>query len=139
MILTGGNKAMKKKSKLQKKKDNPDSPYWNKKALKTWSMVIRMKANNHCEMCNRDNCKLDAHHIQSKVFKNTRFKIENGICLCPKCHKFGNVSAHKSLVFYEWLRTNKPTQYQWILDNYNREDNRTYKEAYEYLIGEQNE
>lgn len=121
-----------KKSKLQKKKDDPNSSYWNKKALKEWSRIVRH--NKHCEKCNRTNCKLDAHHIQSKMFKNTRFKLENGICLCPTCHKFGNISAHKSLIFYEWLRLNKPFQYEWIVQNYNVEELRSIKEIYLELI-----
>lgn len=120
-----------KKSKLQKKKDNSNSTYWHKKAMAEWSRIIR--TNKHCEKCD-STTKLNAHHIQSKTIKGTRFKLENGICLCPKCHKFGNTSAHKSIIFAEWLRNNKPTQYKWVIENYEIEENRTYKEIYKELL-----
>lgn len=114
-------------SKLQKKKNDPNSSYWNKKALKEWSRVI--KNVGRCEKCNSTGY-LQAHHIQNKTFRGTRLKIENGICLCAKHHAFNNTSAHKSLIFYEWLRINKPGQYSWVILNYAREEDRTYRTIY---------
>lgn len=123
-------------SKLQKKKNNLNSSYWHKRALKEWAKIIRYAG--RCEKCgSADN--LQAHHIQSKAFRGTRFMLDNGIALCPKCHKFGKTSAHQSLLFYEWLRTVHPKRYRWILDNYDREEDRDYKTIYEELemvIGE---
>jgi hypothetical protein len=43
-------------------------------------------------------------------------EVINGVCLCPKDHKFGSrKSAHRDpMWFAEWLREHRPEQYQWI-------------------------
>lgn len=117
-------------SKLQKRKNNPNSAYWNKKALAEWARIIRYPG--QCAKCSSV-AYLQAHHLHGKGCRGTRFQLANGICLCPSCHKFGSDSAHTSLLFYEWLRTERPKQYQWVLSNYNREEHRTYKEIYKEL------
>lgn len=119
-------------SKLQKKKNDPNSSYWNKRAMKEWSRIVRYP---WCERCGKRDCKLDAHHIQDKAYRGTRFMLENGICLCPKCHKFGIASAHKgALIFTEWFKTAHPKRHAWVLNNYNREETRDYKTIYEELV-----
>lgn len=121
----------KKKSKLQKKKDNPNSSYWSVRALKKWSEIIR--SIGYCEKCKSTKA-LNAHHLQSKRWSGTKYRIENGICLCPSCHKFGKESAHSSMVFYEWLRVHKQEQWNWVINNFDIEEERSYEEIYNNLF-----
>lgn len=87
-----------------------------KKLLKQWSDEVR--ACGHCMICGRTDF-LQAHHILPKEYYHEfQFVVINGVCLCPKCHKFGKWSAHKNPVWFtEWLRKNRPEQYQWVIDH----------------------
>lgn len=122
--------SMAKKSTLQKRKDNPNSTYWGKRAMAAWS--AKVCEGGKCEKCGSTG-KLDAHHLQSRRFRNTRYVLLNGICLCPRCHKFGNESAHQSMLFFVWLRTHKPEQWDYMLHHYNDPDPRTCKDVYDEL------
>jgi hypothetical protein len=72
-----------------------------------------------CEICGKteNTC---GHHVCSK--QRTPAHIitpENIIVVCPSCHMFSNErSAHSSNAlavcrFMEWIRDNKPEQYEW--------------------------
>lgn len=86
--------------------------------LRKWSKAILTRDGLMCQVCgakhgaknykgNRVN--LNAHHIIDKQSIETRLLLDNGIALCPKCHKFGNYSAHKNSVWFAcWLAINKP-------------------------------
>lgn len=53
---------------------------------KKWSLLVKQKYNFKCAICESTN-KLHSHHIKSwRKFPEYRFDIENGICLCQKCH-----------------------------------------------------
>lgn len=65
--------------------------------------------------------------------------LQNGICLCPRCHKFGPDSAHQSLVFYEWLRRAKPEQWDYLLHHYDDPDPRSCKKIFEEFSNKKEE
>ena len=46
-------------------------------------------AGNKCEICFNDLGELDAHHIFRKQSLALRYSIDNGICLCAACHRYG--------------------------------------------------
>ena len=54
-----------------------------KKLDKLWSQIIRSRGK--CERCNKDTT-LAAHHINPRNKFNTRWDLENGVCLCYRCH-----------------------------------------------------
>jgi len=60
---------------------------------------------------------LDAHHIECKeVNPSLRFDALNGIALSKSSHKFGRNSFHKAPLWSaEWLRKNRPLQYEYVL------------------------
>ena len=127
----------KPKSKLQKKKNLPNSTYWKKKALEKWAEYIHQQ--KYCSICGKSNTKLEAHHLISKKVKQFRNDIQNGILLCSYCHKWNPVcSPHAgALGFAEWLINNMPEKYDWWQENKEKitmfSATSTYKEDYEKL------
>jgi hypothetical protein len=92
--------------------------------LAAWSRAVRARAGNKCECCGRvdglpnakgNPVRLNAHHIEDKANQTLRFDIDNGISLCPLCHKFGFNSAHRSPIwFMEWLKEHLPLRYRHV-------------------------
>ena len=63
-------------------------PKKSPKALKKkcdvlWSKIIRSKG--YCEKCGKSE-NLQAAHIFSRTYSQTRHDLDNGICLCSACH-----------------------------------------------------
>jgi hypothetical protein len=89
------------------------TPKEKRKLFKEWSNAVRVVGK--CEVCS-STTRLNAHHIlDRKYYHAYRFDVNNGICLCPSCHKFGKFSAHKNPIwFVRWLKANKPEQFVWV-------------------------
>lgn len=74
----------------------------SKKTLKNkldaiFSKVIRSLG--HCEKCG-ETSNLQCAHIYSRRFLNTRWDLENALCLCYKCHTWGH---QRPLDFAKWV------------------------------------
>jgi len=125
---------MKKKSKLQKKKDDSKSTYWRNKADKLWGAIIH-EIYNGCAVGEGCAGNLEAHHLIGRDHKHSRHRIENGILLCSLHHKYcTKISAHKApLAFAEWLQENKPETWQWCSENKHVICKPDYKQSYEDL------
>ena len=125
----------KKKSKLQKKKDNPKSGYWQNKADALWGLVIH-DIYQVCAVNDECSGRVEAHHLISRSNKATRHSVQNGIGLCSKHHKFSsNLSAHKApLAFGEWLEENDPDKYEWCSKNKWKIAKADYEKAYGLLL-----
>lgn len=65
-----------------------------KRADKLWSEIVR-KRDGKCMKCGRTT-NLQAHHIFSRKFNNTRWNIDNGITLCYGCHLFWAHIEHEN-------------------------------------------
>ena len=122
---------------LEEKKKNPNSTYWKKKADEAWASEI--KKVGRCEKCGR-NTSLNAHHIIGRTRLKFRHDLSNGVCICSYCHNFDpNFSPHCDSYggekFLEWLRTERPGQFQWYEDHKDdkRQKEKTYQECYEEL------
>jgi len=127
---------MKKKSKLQKKKDNCRSKYWKTKADGLWGAVIH-EIWASCPVQDECSGPTEAHHLIGRGNTATRHAIENGICLCSKHHKWSNkLSAHGApLAFAEWLQKKFPEKWEWCSENKHKIQKPDYKEAYDDLVG----
>ncbi len=129
----------KKKTKLQKKKDNPCSKYWRTKADTLWSKLIREREENKCVICGaKEN--IQAHHLISRDVKVLRHCLDNGISLCPSCHKFDRrLSAHRGAIPYAlWLEEHRKSQHWWVMEHFlNEDEGWDYKEAYNRLKNDQ--
>lgn len=78
-----------------------------RKCYHLWNKLVKDKAGNKCEHCGKTK-RLNAHHIEGYITnKGLRYEARNGLCLCPRCHKFGWFSAHNSFVFMYLIMTEK--------------------------------
>jgi transposase-like protein len=82
------NKAARRRYFAKHGVDMP-SQYWRYTFdYLTWQQSVFERDNHTCQHCNKTNCKVHAHHIKHAAdFPELRFVIENGLTLCPKCHK----------------------------------------------------
>lgn len=65
--------------------------------LNLWKEICLIRANHRCELCGKNDAKLDVHHIFGRRKKSTRYDPQNGIVLCSfRCHKYGKSSPHES-------------------------------------------
>ena len=126
----------KKMSALAKKKANPKSRYWMKKADKAWSEVVR--AVGKCLICG-STYNLNPHHLVRRTNYYLRHNCYNGICLCPTHHTFGSeIAAHGgtdvTMAFTKWLEENRPDIVEWIEEHkYTREGELDYEARYNEL------
>lgn len=77
-----------------------------------WTKIVKARDNNQCAICQKTQY-LNAHHLISRKVYKYRWKIENGISLCPSHHEFSvELSAHNAPWSFEiWLKENRPQQY----------------------------
>lgn len=53
----------------------------------TWAKNVKRMSDYRCEKCNSIE-DIEAHHIESlSNNKDLEFDIDNGMCLCHKCHR----------------------------------------------------
>ena len=137
--------------KTIKKKKLESIPKINRRLFKIWSEAVRSRAMFKCEYCKIENkainvngvsTKLDAHHLISRKVKDLplKFDINNGICLCPICHKWGIPSFHRDpITTITWLIANSPERYNYVLNNVNLRvdlDNREVLKEIEKCLNE---
>ncbi len=114
-------KKRKRKSALAKARENPASAYWRRRADKAWSLAVRARAGNACEICGaKEN--IQAHHLLDRSYSPTRHELRNGIALCALHHKYSRFqSAHRGgLLFHSWFKATRPDDefilYVWAVD-----------------------
>ena len=113
---------------------------YKKEADNLWSEQI--KKVGYCEVCGSRTRQLNAHHIINRTRGRFRHDLSNGVCLCVTCHTFGSDCCPHGgldavLRFNEWLKANRPGQYDWFMEN--KDDKRlpdiSYEQAY-YMLKE---
>ena len=128
--------AKKKKSALQKRKDDCKSKLWLTKADKLWSICIHLKHAHTCAVDKDCSGNLEAHHLITRSHRNTRHEITNGILLCSLHHKYSTeLSPHAGPVgFGVWMEKNRPEQWDWVICNrWRRNQALDFKSAYQNL------
>ncbi len=106
-----------KPKKLTKAKLKKQARIAKRKAWAKLSKELR-KTHDRCEVCGSP-FYLQCHHVLPKE-KYPEFLLETRdiIICCPRCHKWSKWSFHRNPVWAsEWLKINKPEQFQWILNN----------------------
>ena len=60
----------------------------NNSNFKRWSKKVKEQANYICDCCGKQGYNLHSHHLNGwNKFKEQRYDLENGVCLCESCHK----------------------------------------------------
>jgi hypothetical protein len=89
---------------------------------KKWSIAVRVRAGNKCEVCGLEDARLNAHHVigrKVQAMGTLRWALQNGVSCCPRCHKYGATSFHVNPpVSMEWFRMNRSDDYTYILFHY---------------------
>ena len=80
-----------------------------------WSLEVRNR-DGECICCGRKD-KLQAHHIVPREIKEYRHELNNGITLCPKCHRFSlKASAHRNpFIFYLVITRKRQEQFKYLV------------------------
>lgn len=102
-----------------------------------WAIKVKERAGWKCEVCgktptnNKGTILLQSHHVIPRTNYATRFRLENGVCLCYKDHIH---YAHKDAMgFADWFRKHRPHDAALIEGlRYNQVKN-NYEEIKEYL------
>ncbi len=98
--------------------------HWQKKTDAAWSVVVRQVG--ECERCGEQGepaqnggwYNLESHHIITRGHIPYRHLVENGVCLCTKCHKFSRYAAHNDRTSFEnWLKTYRPGVWEWYMEH----------------------
>lgn len=97
----------KRRSALAKKRDNPNSTYWKRKADVAWGRLIHAIGGG-CVCKELGDCKgpLEAHHLITRGRLATRHTPANGVLLCSYHHKWSrDCSPHMApLQFAQFLQ-----------------------------------
>lgn len=131
---------------IKKRKKLVPKPKLRKKLFALWSISCREQADFKCEFCgikkdqkleNGRVGKIDAHHLLNRYINNSplKFDTRNSIAICALHHKYCcSTSAHKApIVFYEWLRLNKPYKYNFVLEHKDARVNLNNRTVLEYI------
>ena len=51
-----------------------------------WSKCVRTRDGNKCQLCGATGGVMHAHHFIGRRKAQTKYLLENGICLCFVCH-----------------------------------------------------
>ena len=114
-------KNKKMKIKITKKAQEKELKLLKRKCLKLWSEKVKDRAGRKCEICGKKRKKwLNAHHVEDSILnKFLKFDVRNGTCLCPKCHKFGQHSAHKSFcTMFTFMSKKRMADFEYLLSHY---------------------
>jgi len=128
-------KKRKKRSELQKRKDNPRSSYWRSRADKAWATLQYILWDHKCAVCGEGG-RLEAHHLVPRNVVSLRHCVRNGIVLCPTHHKWNPyLSAHGGPAgFADWLQKHHPEQFAWAVAARAKPGTKPdYKAVYEQL------
>ncbi len=96
------------KKKITKTQQQKNIRKLQRKCLRLWKKAVKLRAGNKCEKCGSSKF-LNACHIESyETNHNLRYDLRNGVSFCPRHHKWGKESLHKSFIFsYLFMMTEK--------------------------------
>jgi len=110
-----------KKPKLPKKK--------RMKAIADmlWALAVKEDRGWKCACCGHGGL-MDSHHLLPRQHTATRYSLQNGMCLCKRCHQFcPDRSPHQNcLGFSIWLQKHYPKLNNWLIHNIECGNHKTF-------------
>lgn len=81
----------------------------NGSATKAWSKAVFERDGYNCMACGKHGGDLNAHHLNAyDAYESERYRVDNGVTLCPKCHiqfhKAYGFGGNTKEQFQEWLK-----------------------------------
>ena len=88
--------------------------------------LLRLKQNDTCEYCGAIayGSHSHPHHIRSRKWYNTRWRLENLVLLCAVCHR----AYHDGNIGKDWFKEKHPECWKW-LENKKAEPIRSWKDT----------
>lgn len=69
------------------KEDRDSSKYGRDEKSKEWARLVKERNHYLCQICKIKNQNIVSHHILPwLLYKNLRYDLNNGICMCSECH-----------------------------------------------------
>ena len=76
--------------------------------MKLWSQCVRTRDGDTCQLCGTTWGVMHAHHFIGRRKAQTKYLIENGICLCFACHnEVGDYSGMNEELFAKTIGSKK--------------------------------
>ena len=84
------------------------------KADRLFSAMVRKRADNKCEYCGLQKNTLHCHHgVVHRRYLNTRYLLDNCVCVCVGCHNYlGDFPQINTEFFIKRIGTGKMEQIQ---------------------------
>ena len=114
-----------KLSKLQKKKNNPNSGYWMRKCDAIFGLIFHsIYSKKYCACTfepNADKCKgnIEMAHLIERENYLWRWEVKNVIDLCSWHHKFSRIiSSHSApIAFSQFLQKHFSNKYEFVFQH----------------------
>jgi 5-methylcytosine-specific restriction endonuclease McrA len=105
-----------KAASVQRRKAKRAAKAAPRNRLAKWSKRVREAG--ACAVCGATE-NLNAHHLLPKErYPEFKFKMINGIALCPRHHKFDKFIAHRNPIWFAvWLHIFRPSQYDCVIEH----------------------
>jgi hypothetical protein len=123
----------------KKKKDMPNSKYWQNKCKDYFMSQGRGKP---CQVCGTTEGTCFHHIVSQSRSKLLKFDLMNVVVLCPTHHTMGNdLAPHSTNTlavsrFVDWLRENEPEKVAYCEAMEHVKTRKTYKDMYEDMLAE---
>ena len=120
---------------MKKKKPKTQSNGRYRKLACELAKKIRRSQKKGCEICGKQNCKLEGHHLLTVgAYPNMSDCLDNILVVCVHCHKFGKVSFHGTPdLMVEIMNQKYPGRYKFLRELAQGRIHVNYKKEYEEL------
>ena len=76
--------------------------------MKVWSLCVRTRDGMRCQLCGKTTGVMHAHHFIGRTKAQTKYLLENGICLCFVCHhEVGDYSSVNEELFIKTVGSDR--------------------------------
>lgn len=86
--MYGENHPRWNKNLTEEERDNRDEKRRYVQGYNEWKYLVKERDNFTCQVCGQSRGSIVSHHLYSyRSWPELRIELDNGVCLCEKCHK----------------------------------------------------